>query len=103
MPGLLDYCITGTYEPGNIPASSGITPVRVLLRDPIEGDVSEAASADAAQYVGLSGAVIEAASASSVQDWISAGVERSAMLPSVFVNSDGTPRQANVDGIMVNL
>jgi hypothetical protein len=28
---------------------------------------------------------------------------RSAMLPGVFVNSDGTAQQANADGIMVNL
>ena len=30
-------------------------------------------------------------------------IARQAMGLSVFVNSDGTPRQANVDGVMVNL
>jgi hypothetical protein len=31
MPGSLDSCISSIYEPGNIPASSGEPPVRVVL------------------------------------------------------------------------
>lgn len=31
MPGGLDSCISSTYEDGNIAASSGETPVRVVL------------------------------------------------------------------------
>lgn len=34
---------------------------------------------------------------------ITALVSRSAMLPDVFINSDGTSREANAKGVMVNL
>lgn len=49
--------------------------------------------------------VSEAAAATDTPDAATdaAGTMRSAMLPGVFVNSDGTARQANVNGIMVNL
>ena len=45
MPGALDSCINNVYEPGNIPASSGLPPVRVLLKDPLEATISETAAA----------------------------------------------------------
>jgi uncharacterized membrane protein len=50
-------------------------------------------------------AVVEAVTAASTQDGtvIGAVPARSAMLPGVFVNSDGTLREANVNGVMVNL
>lgn len=41
MPGALDSCINSVYEDGNIPASSGETPVRVpigSLQDPLTYD-----------------------------------------------------------------
>jgi len=49
--------------------------------------------------------MVEAATATAAQDATGAAglVPRSAMVGSVFVNSDGTARQANADGIMVNL
>ena len=52
MPGSLDSCINNVYEPGNIPASSGMPPVRVLLKDALEAAVSEAAAAlDSTDFV----------------------------------------------------
>lgn len=54
---------------------------------------------------GFAVAVDEALTATETQD-ATLGVPlvaRSAMLPDVFVNSNGTLREANVDGIMVNL
>jgi hypothetical protein len=51
----------------------------------------------------LSAAVVEATAADSAQDAALAMVSRSAMLPGVFVNSDGTAREANANGVMVNL
>jgi hypothetical protein len=48
--------------------------------------------------------VVEAATATDAPDaTVAALPARSAMLPSAFVNSPGTARQANVNGIMVNL
>lgn len=38
MPGALDSCINNTYEPGNIPASSGTDPVRVVIAPDIPDD-----------------------------------------------------------------
>jgi hypothetical protein len=46
--------------------------------------------------------VAEAAAALSVQDAVVAAASRSAMLPPVFINLDGTARQANANGVMVN-
>jgi hypothetical protein len=103
MPGSLDSCINNIYEPGNIPASAGVTPVRVLLKDPIEAAVLEAAAAASIQELETLDVVVsEAATAGSLEDAVML-VKRSAMLPGVFVNSDGTARQAYVDGTMVNL
>lgn len=52
----------------------------------------------------VTGAMAEAASADAAQDaTVTSLVWRSAMLPNAFVNSDGTLRQANVNGTMVNL
>lgn len=49
-------------------------------------------------------AVDEAAAATDTPDAAASTlVPRSAMLPGVFVNSDGTGREANADGVMVNL
>lgn len=38
MPGSLDSCINSIYEPGNIPASSGTPPVRVVVSPDIDPD-----------------------------------------------------------------
>ena len=38
MPGSLDSCINNVYEDGNIPASSGIGPVRVVATPDIPDD-----------------------------------------------------------------
>jgi hypothetical protein len=67
----------------------------------------EAASAAASADAGLAyaAAIDEAVTAADTQD-ATAGialVARSAMLPGVFVNSDGTSREANVNSVMVNL
>lgn len=51
----------------------------------------------------VSAAMSEAASASDAPAAALAMLARSAMLDGVFVNSDGTPREANAQGIMVNL
>ena len=66
----------------------------------------EAASAGETIDAGLvyAAAVDEATSAADTADAAaSALVPRSAMLPDVFVNSDGTSRQANANGVMVDL
>jgi len=50
--------------------------------------------------------MLEAAAATATQDATSSGaglVPRSGMIGTVYVNSDGTVRQANADGGMVNL
>jgi hypothetical protein len=105
MAGSLDSCINNIYEPGSIPASSGTPPVRVLLRDPFEVSVSEAAAAldSIGIVVGILVTVSETTTATDTQTATLALVPRSAMLPDVFVNSSGTPRQANANGVMVNL
>ena len=46
MPGSLDSCINNVYEPGNIPASSGTPPVRVVLAPDIPDDYDP----DAVEY-----------------------------------------------------
>jgi hypothetical protein len=143
MPLNLDSCIAGVFTPGNIGASSGLTPVEpVFISRP--GDVMfEAAAATAVSRAGISrtGAIVETATASSI---VSVGVVLSSTMieaatatdaPSlaaivadvvetaaansaqsvavavrvalagpwpVMVNS-GTSRQANVNGVMVNL
>ena len=38
MPGSLDSCINSVYEDGNIPASSGETPVRVVVGTLLDPD-----------------------------------------------------------------
>ena len=66
----------------------------------------EAASAGETIDAGLvyAAAVDEATSAADTPDAAASTlVPRSAMLPDVFVNSDGTSRQANANGVMVNL
>jgi len=67
----------------------------------------EAASATATVTAGsaFAAAIVEAVTAAAAQDatLIGAVPSRDAMLPGVFVNSDGTLREANVDGVMVNL
>jgi len=67
----------------------------------------EAASASDSIDAGLAyiAAVDEATSAADAPDAAAGAplVPRAAMLPGVFVNSDGTPRDANANGIMVNL
>jgi hypothetical protein len=127
MPLNLDTCISGVFTPGNIGASSGLPPVEpVYISRPGEVIV-EAASAAAVftAHMAYTGAIAEAASAAAVVSFIATYaaaiteaatataapdatvivglVARSAMLPGVFVNSDGTWREANVAGVMVNL
>lgn len=53
----------------------------------------------------FAGAIDESVTALSVQDATTASalVTKEAMIKGVFVNSDGTPREANVNGIMVNV
>jgi hypothetical protein len=67
----------------------------------------EAANAVATASAGsvFGAAVDEAVTALDLSDAAVGGaaVARNAMLPGVFVNSDGTQREANVDGVMVNL
>jgi len=69
--------------------------------------VSEAAAATDLSSVGgpVAAAMAESAAAADTQDaTVTSGlVARSAMLPDVFVNSDGTSRAANAHGVMVNL
>jgi hypothetical protein len=104
MPGSLDSCINNIFEPGNIPASAGTTPVRVLLKDPLEVTVSEAAAAldSTAIFIPAKNVTVsETAAALDAPDIALA--PRHAMVPDVFVNSSGRRRQANANGIMVNL
>jgi len=62
-----------------------------------------ASAADTVSVAGsVSGAVDEAATATDALD-ATALVPRSGMVAGVFVNSDGTSREANASGIMVNL
>lgn len=69
--------------------------------------VEAASASDTVEAAGavLTGAVDEAGTATDIPDATVVGaiVSMDAMLPGVFVNSDGTSRQANVDGVMVNL
>jgi len=110
MPLNLDSCITGIFVPGNIGASSGLPPVvRVMPpRVPTVATVAiiEIASAtDLTDQRSAGAAVTEAATATDTQN-ATVGlplVARDAMVAGVFVNSDGTLREANVDGVMVNL
>jgi hypothetical protein len=104
MPGALDSCINNIFEPGNIPASAGTPPVRVLLKDPLEATVAEAAAALDHPDIGLvpiDVTISETAAAIDLADILL--TPRSAMLPDVFVNSSGRRRQANANGVMVNL
>ena len=104
MAGSLDSCISNIYEPGNIPASAGTPPVRVLNRDPFEVLVSEAAAALDTTDIGfLVFDLTVSETAAAVDETDIELLSREAMLPVVFVNSDGTPRQAYIDGVMVNL
>ena len=78
--------------------------MRVLLKDPLEVLVEETATALDAVDIALvvvAVAVVETAAAADAVDI--ALTPRNAMLPGVYMNSSGTPRQANADGIMVNL
>ena len=38
VPGSLDSCINNVYEDGNIPASSGLSPVRIVMPPDIPDD-----------------------------------------------------------------
>ena len=46
MPGSLDSCINNVYEDGNIPASSGTGPVRIVAGPEIPDDYDP----DAVEY-----------------------------------------------------
>lgn len=112
MPINLDSCITGIFVPGNIGASSGLPPVvRVVPpREPtskVAAIIEVAVALDmVAGFAPIAAAMVEAATANDAADaTITAAplVSRAAMLPGVFVNSPGTVRQANANGIMANL
>jgi hypothetical protein len=53
MPGSLDSCISSVYEPGNIPASSGLDPVRVVPPPDIPDDYDPAAVVYSLDYTKL--------------------------------------------------
>lgn len=90
MPGALDTCINSVFEDGNIPASSGTTPVRVVL-PPTNNRI-----------------VLEAAAAAAVQDWsIAAATQRQLMLAGggqemVFVNLTDARQAVVAPGVMVD-
>lgn len=67
----------------------------------------EAASAAATADAGLvyAAAIEEVVTAADVLDATIGipAVARSAMVPGVFINSDGTSREANADGVVINL
>lgn len=124
MPLDLDSCITGIFVPGNIGASSGLTPVAPVvpsLFGEAPGVVEAAAAVDALSFfMGellhetahavdtvstptiISAAVVEVATAADTQDAGAVALARAAMVPGVFINSDGTNREANAAGTMVN-
>jgi len=106
MPGSLDSCISNIYEPGNIPASAGMPPVRVLNKDPLEATVSEAASALDTTDIGMLAIAVSVTETAAAVDHPDIFLfPRDAMLPAdVFVNSSGRERSAFLaNGIMVNL
>jgi hypothetical protein len=97
-------------------STTGFVVFATLVDDPASvGDVVdaylgeimvEAASASDVPDAGLAltAGIIEAAAADAALDGTkSTGVARSAMLPGMFINSDGTPRSANANGTMINL
>jgi hypothetical protein len=53
MPASLDSCINNVYEDGNIPASSGAAPVRVVLPPDIPDDYDPAAVAYSLDFTKL--------------------------------------------------
>jgi hypothetical protein len=53
MPGSLDSCINNVYEVGNIPASSGTPPVRVVQAPDIPDDYDPAAVEYSLDYTKL--------------------------------------------------
>jgi hypothetical protein len=100
----IDQPATGTLVLATLvddPASVGD------LVDAYLGEIMiEAASANTVLDAGLAyvAAVDEATTATATQDAAATTlISRHAMLPGVFVNSDGTARQGNANGIMVNL
>ena len=105
----------GTAQDSSI---TGLAVFATLVDDPANvGDIVDAylgdimlEAASATDTVGVAGsvyagAVDEAATSADVNDAtvISSLAPRDAMLDGVFVNSDGTSREANANGVMVNL
>lgn len=84
--------------------ASGALPAGITLNS--SSGVVSGTPTTAGAYAGI---VIRATDAASATANLAAftitvgAVARAAMLPDVFVNSDGTARQANVNGTMVNL
>ena len=97
--------------------ATGQLVLATLVDDPANvGDITdaylgeimvEAANAAATLTAGsvFGGAMDETVTAADTQDATLVGAvpPRDAMLPGVFVNSDGTLRESYVDGVMVNL
>ena len=83
-------------------STDAIASYRIAIVEP--ASASDSFSATVTSSGVLSGTVSESASAADAPDAVRVSVGgRQAMLPSVFVNAGGTARQANADGIMVNL
>jgi len=94
----------GGTSPYTYSVASGSLPAGITLNSS-SGSVSGTPTT-AGAYAGIVIRVTDAVSATAnlAAFTITIGaVARSAMLPNVFVNSDGTARQANVDGTMINL
>jgi hypothetical protein len=53
MVGSLDSCINNVYEDGNIPASSGLGPVRIVMPPDIPDDYDPAAMEYSLDYTKL--------------------------------------------------
>jgi hypothetical protein len=87
-----------------VSASDVVSVPRVFME--AVGEVAQATDAPLVHVPGaVSASVTETAAAADAPDAtaVAGAVARSAMLPDVFVNSDGTARQANANGVMVNL
>jgi energy-converting hydrogenase Eha subunit B len=94
-------------RPGEVIAEAASAAAVFTAHMAYTGAIAEAASAAAVvSFIATyAAAITEAATATAAPDAtvIVGLVARSAMLPGVFVNSDGTWREANVAGVMVNL
>ena len=91
MPGSLDSCINSIYEPGNIPGSVGIPPVRVLLRDPFEVEMLEAAAAVDAVGLAETGIDVDLSETAAAADALDSTVDRPWALVNSWTYSSAVP------------